>query len=82
MSSPATRYCYHCQRHHPSDEMRKVTTKGNIRWRCIASIQAAKKDVAAREAFGKSISAINSADAKARMTTRIQAERAAMATGK
>lgn len=82
MSSPATRYCYHCQRHHPSEEMRQITSKGNTRWRCIASIQATKRDRAARDAFGKTISAINREDAKVRLTTRLQAERAEMATGK
>lgn len=55
-----TRYCYHCARSHPEDEMRQISTKAGARWRCIKSIEATKKTVAERDAFGKKISAINS----------------------
>ncbi|HTJ96143.1 MAG TPA: hypothetical protein VL381_01640 [Rhodocyclaceae bacterium] len=59
-----TRFCYHCQTHHPEELMRQVVTKSVRRWRCIKSIEAAKLDVASREAFGQRTSAQNKADSK------------------
>jgi hypothetical protein len=55
-----TRYCYHCGKTHPEDEMRQVKTGAGMRWRCIKSIQAVKKTAAERDAFGKQVTAINS----------------------
>jgi hypothetical protein len=55
-----TKYCYQCGKHHPEAEMRQIVTKGGTRWRCITSIQAAKKAVAERDAFGKKVSEANS----------------------
>ena len=71
-----THFCYHCARHHPSEEMRQIETKGGRKWRCIKSIQATKKDVAQRDAFGKTITAVNSAVARSRIEARLHAERA------
>lgn len=55
-------YCYHCRRHHPKEEMRRVHGKTGSRWRCICSIQATKRSVAERDAFGRQITEINSAE--------------------
>jgi hypothetical protein len=66
-----TAYCYHCGTHHPKEEMRQVSTKGGKRWRCIRSIEASRQGLAEREAFGRTITANNKADAqvkKSRMT--------------
>jgi hypothetical protein len=64
--------------HHPREEMRQIDRKGMKKWRCIKSIQAVKKDVAARDAFGLSVTAVNSAEARTRMNARINAERATL----
>jgi hypothetical protein len=60
-----TAYCYHCGMHHPIREMREILTKAGKRWRCIKSIEAAKVGIAERDAFGRQISAIRSAESKA-----------------
>ena len=62
-----TAFCYNCARHHPLEEMRRIDIKGVKKWRCIKSIQATKKDVAHRDAFGKTVTAINSAEARSRI---------------
>jgi hypothetical protein len=54
-----TRYCYHCGRSHPEEEMRLVKSKSGTRWRCVKSIQATKRTAAERDAFGKKVSAAN-----------------------
>ena len=59
-------YCYHCRRHHPKEEMRRVHGKTGSRWRCIRSIQATKRSVAERDAYGKRVSEINSAERRDR----------------
>ena len=59
-------YCYHCKSYHPLDQMRQLVTKTGKRWRCIRSIEATKVSRAARDAFGKNISAINRADKEER----------------
>jgi hypothetical protein len=51
--------------------MRQIETKGGKRWRCIKSIEAAKKDKAQREAFGRRVSAINKAEARAMNKARL-----------
>jgi len=38
-----TLYCYHCRTHHAQDQMRLVVSKSGKRWRCIKSINIAKK---------------------------------------
>ena len=62
MSSPI--YCYHCGTHHPEEEMRQILTKDGKRWRCIKSIEAAKRGLGEREAYGRQTTAINKADAQ------------------
>jgi len=39
--------------------MRQVQTKRGGMWRCIKSIQAVKKTIAERDAYGRLVSAIN-----------------------
>ncbi len=75
MSSPETIYCYHCGRHHPRPEMRQIETKGGKKWRCIQSIQATKKSSAQRDAFGKTVTAINTSENQARIKSRLTEER-------
>jgi hypothetical protein len=75
MPSSDTIYCYHCGRHHPSGEMRQIATKSGKKWRCIKSIEATKKDVATRNAFGKSVTAINRSENQNRVKARLHAER-------
>ena len=65
--SSDTAFCYHCARHHPLEEMRQIVTKGGKKWRCIKSIQATKKNVAHRDAFGKTVTEVNSSAARARI---------------
>lgn len=56
-----TAYCYHCGRPHPKSEMRRITYRsGSSRWRCIKSIEATKKSIAERDAFGKRVTEMNS----------------------
>lgn len=54
-----TAYCYHCAKHHPIEEMRQLETRTGKRWRCIKSIEATKKQVSERDAFGQSVTANN-----------------------
>ena len=61
-----TLYCYHCRTYHPKEEMRQINTKGGKRWRCIKSIEATKRSVAEREAFGRQMTAINKAEAQSK----------------
>lgn len=61
-----TAYCYHCQRHHPKEEMRQIETKTGKRWRCIKSIEATKGGRLAREAFGRQTTDANKAEAKSK----------------
>ena len=75
MSSIENIYCYHCGRSHPENEMRQIETKGGKKWRCIQSIQATKKSSAQRDAFGKSVTAINSSENQARVKSRLSEER-------
>lgn len=62
-----TVYCYHCSKRHPREEMRHVHTRTGSRWRCIKSIQASKRSVAERDAFGRKVTAINSDKQSARV---------------
>ena len=80
MSSSETIYCYHCGRNHPREEMRQIETKGGKKWRCIRSIEATKRNVAERNAFGKTVTAINKSENQARIKARLNAERL-LATG-
>ena len=75
MSSTETAYCYHCGRHHPRQEMRQIETKNGKKWRCIQSIEATKKSAAQRDAFGKSVTAMNTSENQARVKARLSEER-------
>lgn len=79
-STEETIYCYHCGRRHPSGEMRQIATKAGKKWRCIRSIEATKRDVAQRDAFGKTVTTINKSENQARIKARQNAERL-LATG-
>jgi hypothetical protein len=68
-------YCYHCGTFHPKEEMRQVESKGRKRWRCIASILAARKGMAERDAFGRRVSAANKAEAQAILRARRSIDR-------
>ncbi len=61
------RFCYHCRTHHHATEMRRIVSRNIVRWRCIASIKAARQDAAMREAFGQQTTAANRADSQRRM---------------
>jgi hypothetical protein len=69
-----TLYCYHCGRHHPKEEMRQVVSKGGKRWRCIKSIEATKRGIAERDAFGKQVTAINSAEQRSKSKAMLNPE--------
>jgi hypothetical protein len=75
MPSSENIYCYHCGRHHLRDEMRQIETKTGKRWRCIKSIAATRITSAQRDAFGKTVSAINASENQARTKSRVNAER-------
>jgi len=77
LSSSATIYCYHCGRNHPREEMRQIETKGGKKWRCIQSIAATRKNSRQRDAFGKTVTAINKSENQARIKSRLDAERLA-----
>lgn len=48
------RHCYYCRCKHPPDyPMRRVDTPCGMRWRCRASIDAARQDAASRDTWGR-----------------------------
>ena len=55
--------------------MRQIETKGGKKWRCIKSIEATKRDISQRDAFGKTVTAINTSENQARVKSRLNAER-------
>jgi hypothetical protein len=61
-----TAFCYHCGIHHPIENMRQLVTKTGKRWRCIKSIEATKQSREAREAFGRGVTELNKAEARAK----------------
>jgi hypothetical protein len=70
-----TLYCFHCGRHHPREEMRQIRSKGGgKRWRCITSIEATKRGIAERDAFGKQVTAINSSRQREMVKTMLNPE--------
>lgn len=75
MTSTQSIYCYHCGRPHPRQEMRQIETKGGRKWRCIKSIEATKRNVTQRDAFGKEVTTINRAENQTRIKARLDAER-------
>lgn len=72
---PQTAFCYHCGTHHPVEEMRQILTKTGKRWRCVKSIEATKVGISSRDAYGREISATNTAEAKARKRRMANPER-------
>jgi len=42
--------------------MRQIVSKTGKRWRCIRSIELARRVMAEREAFGRNVTAINKAE--------------------
>ncbi len=69
-----TAYCYHCGRPHPKEEMRQIHSKGGKRWRCIKSIEATKQGIAARDAFGRQVTAMNSTKQSERVKAALNQE--------
>jgi hypothetical protein len=59
-----TKFCYHCRAHHPVAEMRQIETKAGKRWRCIRSIRATNISREERDAFGRRVSEMNSAESR------------------
>ena len=55
--------------------MRQIASKTGKKWRCIQSIEATKKSAAQRDAFGKSVTAINTSENQARVKSRLSEER-------
>jgi hypothetical protein len=55
--------------------MRQIETKNGKKWRCFQSIQATKKSSAQRDAFGKTVTAMNTSENKARVNSRLTEER-------
>ena len=70
-----TAFCYHCSVHHAMAEMRQIVTKGGKRWRCIKSIEATKRGMEAREAFGRQTTDINKAEAQSKARLVLNAEK-------
>jgi hypothetical protein len=66
MTEKDTAFCYHCRIHHPKTEMRHLLKSGVRRWRCIKSIEATRKGIADREAFGRSITDMNKSESATR----------------
>lgn len=54
-----TRFCHCCRVHHPESQMRRLTTRQGERWRCLASIAAARRSAGERDEFGRVQTAIN-----------------------
>lgn len=53
-------YCYACRREHPPGHpMRRVETRYGYRWRCQATLDAARLDPATRDALGRAKSEAN-----------------------
>lgn len=52
-------FCGYCRAYHPEDQMTKVQTKIGPRWRCKKSIKSSRQSAAQRDAFGKTVTAMN-----------------------
>lgn len=59
-----TLYCYCCRVHHPADQMYRFSTRHGFRWRCRRTIEAARRVVSERDAFGSEQTKINRATAQ------------------
>jgi hypothetical protein len=64
--STVRKFCYHCRSHHEQTAMRRVVTAVGVRWRCIASIAAARQSREIREQFGRETTAANRVDSRRR----------------
>lgn len=49
----ATKFCYHCQSSHDESQMQLVESRSGKRWRCMRSLDAAKRSLEVRDAFGR-----------------------------
>ncbi len=81
MTEKDTAFCYHCRIHHPKTEMRHLLKGGVRRWRCIKSIEATRKGIADREAFGRTITEMNKSESatRARIANAASAAKQALA---
>lgn len=61
-------YCYHCMTYHPPEAMQKIISGGRARWRCIRSIEASRRPVSERDAFGQQQSLHNLAQSQSLRT--------------
>lgn len=61
-------YCYHCMTYHQPEAMRKIVSRGRTRWRCIRSIEASRRPVSERDAFGQQQSQRNLAQSQSLRT--------------
>ena len=61
-------YCYHCMTYHQPEAMQKIVSGGRTRWRCIRSIEASRRPVSERDAFGQQQSQRNLAQSQSLRT--------------
>ena len=47
--------------------MRQQVTKTGKRWRCLKSIEASRAAISQRDAFGRSVTQLNKAEAQAKL---------------
>lgn len=52
-------FCYACRTHHSREQMRPFVTRQGTRWRCLQSIQAARRAIDERDAFGRQQTLLN-----------------------
>lgn len=58
-------FCYCCRVFHDKAGMRQFQTRAGRRWRCLASIEAARRSREERDAFGRQQTEINRDHAQA-----------------
>ena len=54
-----TVFCYCCRTHHPREQMRLFRTRHGFRWRCLRTIDAARRPSGERDEFGRQMTAQN-----------------------
>lgn len=58
-------FCYCCRVYHPRAQMRLFKThRGDCRWRCLRSIEAAASSAEVRDAFGREQTVANREDTR------------------
>lgn len=68
-------FCSCCRVHHRRSDMRRVDTRQGVRWRCVRSLEAARRSETERDAFGRRQSEQNRmASQQAAWYSRIQRE--------